>query len=163
MTAKTTKLVKIVEEDLRACRPKEGDVRKNPRRCVIHNHLVEEYPWARRVSVGTKTIRVYDYRCPHNKTGAPGGCDKCVGKRIEWATPLAHARAIKEFDAGNDPEFPPLNLNMNDAIEVPATQDKLKKRAANKKYNAEISTGERTPNKMSRRALGRAMSNRRKG
>ena len=59
--------------DTRACLPQVKDERGEPARCVIANHVRKQHPWAKHVSVGVRTIRVYDYRCPHNPEGKAHG------------------------------------------------------------------------------------------
>lgn len=113
---KSPELVEFEPAAERVCKPRPNDVRKDPTRCVIHNHIKEELPWARHVSVGVRTIRLYDYRCEHNPDGLVGKCKECPGVRLVWATPLSAAKAIKEFDAGGDPEFPRIVLRLADAV-----------------------------------------------
>jgi len=150
-------------EDRRLCQPIEGDVRGDPARCVIERVVRESLPWAQHITVGRKTIRLYDYRCPHNPDGRVGKCDVCVGRRLEWATPLPAAEAIRFFDKGGNPIFPRFILREDEARVVPATQDKVKKRKAQAKYLREVAAGTRTVNHKSAKALARAKSNRRKG
>lgn len=166
MSTTTNPVFTIVEDlgdDRRLCKPREGDLRGFPTRCVIHNYLREAYPWARQISVGTSTIRIHDYRCAHNPEGKVGKCDQCTGRRLEWATPLPAAEAIRAFDRGEDPIFPAFELRESEAVVVPAGQDKLKKRESMKKYREEVKNGQRKPNHKSAKALARARSNRRKG
>ena len=94
MAVRAKPLVVLVEDeddDLRLCRPQPGDVRKDPMKCVVAHYLHNTYPWAKHISVGTQTIRMFDYRCKHNPEGKLGGCDQCVGRRLDWATPLVAA------------------------------------------------------------------------
>lgn len=149
--------------DSAVCRPAPDDVRGDPHRCVIAHYLAGRYPWMKSITAGLKTIRVYDYRCAHNPEGKQGRCSKCPGRCLVWATPLPVADAIRRFDRGEDPEFPPFALREDEARVMLSRQDPVKKRQAMKRYRGLVIAGEHKPNKRSAKAKGRDMSNRRKG
>lgn len=158
-------VVTIIEDDddSRLCKPRPGDVRKDPGKCVISNLVREIYPWAKSVTAGKQTVKMYDYRCPHNPEGKISTCHTCGRKCLTWATPLVWAKAIKAFDEGEDPVFGRVELRMNEAVVVHPKQNLAKKAASSKKYREEKAAGTRVPNKQSGRAKARAKSNRRKG
>lgn len=149
--------------DTRVCVPSASDVRRDPARCVIKNYIQRLLPWARHITVGARTIRLYDYRCEHNPEGKVGGCAECSGRCLEWATPRTAAKAIRDFDRGKVPTFPAFRLREDEAEIRQDDQDKRRKRAADKVYRARVNAGEIKPNKRSAKAKARAMSDRRKG
>jgi len=146
-----------------ACMAADNDNRRDPGRCVVANHIRDLYPWAKHVTVGKKTIKVYDYRCEHNPTGQIGKCDLCPGRALRFATALPLAKAITEYDRGGDPVFPRVQLREDEAEILPATQDKVRKREAMREYHRRVQSGEHVPNKRSAKAKARIKSNRRKG
>lgn len=163
-TTRRSRVVTIVEDDpaqRTLCRPLPGDVRKDPRKCVIHNVIKGTYPWAKRITVGVRTIRMFDYRCIHNPAGKEGKCALCPGKCLEWATPLVAAKAIEAFDRGEDPVFPSFELRENEAIVVPALQDKVQKRRVQRQYIEDVKAGRRVPDSKSPQALAAAKRQRR--
>jgi hypothetical protein len=141
----------------------EADIPKDPARCAIRNYIARQIPWARHITVGMETIRLYDYRCVHNPEGAVGKCTDCVARCLVWATPLRVRQAIKKFDASGHADFPPFTLRFEEAQAVPATQDRKQKRRAMNAYRAAIAAGEHKPNKRTAKAKARAMSSRRHG
>lgn len=147
----------------RVCTPNPDDVRKDPMRCVITHHIQRILPWARHVSVGTRTIRVWDYRCKHNPDGKLGACARCPGRCLVWATPLTAVRAIKDFDRGLNPTFTAFKLREDEADVVAQNQDKLRKRRASVDYRLRVASGQQIVNHRSAKAKARAMSDRRKG
>jgi hypothetical protein len=149
--------------DLPTCTPTPADERGEPGRCVIANLVKNQIPWARHVTVGTATIRFYDYRCEHNPEGRTGGCDGCPGRCLELATPLAAADAIRAFDRGEDPVFPKFTFRPEEARVIAARQDPVRKAQIMRTYREEVATGLRKVNHLSARAKARAKSKRRRG
>jgi len=152
----------MIEQRFNACHATSDDIPWDPRDCVIAHYIERMWPWAHYVSVGRRTIQVYDYRCPHNPAGKVGACAECPGRCLRWATPLRVLQAIEEFDATGDAEFPAFTLREDEAREVPAAQDKVKKRQAMAAYRAEVASGERKPHKRTAKAKARSMSRRRR-
>lgn len=149
--------------DTRVCRPGPEDVRGDPARCVIARHIERQHPWAKHVSVGVQTIRVWDYRCEHNPEGKCYRCALCPGRKLVWSTPQTAARAIRAFDKGGAPEFPAFKLREDEAEVVAATQDRVRKRRSGVIYRERVVSGELQVNHRSPKAMARAKSDRRKG
>lgn len=140
----------------------DEDVPGDPMNCVIAREIKRQFPWARHVTVGRKTIRLYDYRCPHNPEGLVGVCSECPGRKLVWATPLRAAQAINDFDRTGEAEFPVFHLREEEAQIIPATQDKARKRQAMAEYRVAVMTGERKPKTKSAKARVRNMMARRR-
>lgn len=141
----------------------DDDVPKDPARCAIKNYIARQIPWARHITVGMETIRLYDYRCVHNPEGLVGKCARCPARCLVWATPLRVRQAIKEFDAIHHAVFPAFTLRFEEAQLVPATQDRVRKRQSMDAYRQAIADGEHKPVRRTAKAKARAMSVRRHG
>lgn len=153
----------VTEYDARECVSTPDDVPGEPAKCVIAHHVRKIMPWARHITVGERTIRVYDYRCEHNPDGKMADCDKCAGRCLVWSTPQTAKRAIKKYDREGFATFPAFKLREDEAEVLPARQDRLRKREQSRRRRERIAAGEHKPNKVSGKAKARAMSDRRKG
>lgn len=141
----------------------EEDIPGDPYHCAVRNLIRKEIPWARHISAGLRTIKVYDYRCPHNEDGKVGGCDDCPGRCLEWATPLSLVKAMKELDrTGTLPLFSSIQLREEEARVVLAAQEKQRKREAQRRYVAAVEAGSVKPRKRTEREKARAKRQRRK-
>jgi hypothetical protein len=152
----------MTAEKIRRVKSAPGDIPGDPWECVMAHAVRRQFPWAKRVTVGRKTIKVYDYRCPHNPTGNVGECAECPGRGLVWATPLTVAEAIAEFDRNQCVEFPAFELREGEARVVVSAQDKVTKRRRMAEYTAAIKAGEIKPAKRTAKARARAKTVRRR-
>lgn len=118
--------------------------------------------WMKHIRVGLLSITVWDYRCEHNPEGKLGGCARCTGRKLKWATPAVLHSPIKHFDStGETTVFPAFELRTDEAEVIPEGQDLVAKRAAMTAYRAAVVSGEHKVNHRTIKAQRRSMRVRR--